>query len=169
VDTLLHTFALVLEQFPDARLIRVGGPFTEPQQRLAQELKVEGAILSLPFISRQVLASIYRRVTLLLQPSEAEGFGMPVAEAMACGCLVVASDLPALREVGGAAGVYCPVGDISSWRQAVLSLLEQSAQAGGAWLSRRREQSQAQVAQYSWSENARRTVAIYRQVLGLSD
>jgi glycosyltransferase involved in cell wall biosynthesis len=168
MDVLLRVFAGVLAKFPKARLVRVGGPFTEAQQALARELGVEGAVMELPFISRDVLASIYRRVAVLLQPSEAEGFGMPIAEAMACGCPVVASDLPALREVGGTACVYCPVGDIEAWTRAVLLLLEHNLEPEGISFQLR-EQAQAQVSRYSWSENARRTVGVYRQVLGFED
>ena len=42
-------------------------------------------IVTLPFLDRRVLAAVYRRAALVLQPSEREGFGLPVAEAMACG------------------------------------------------------------------------------------
>ena len=55
----------------------------------------------LPFVDRPVLAALYRRASLVLLPSEREGFGLPLVEAMACGISVVASDLPVLREVGG--------------------------------------------------------------------
>jgi glycosyltransferase involved in cell wall biosynthesis len=165
MDVLLRVFASVLKEFPTARLVRVGGPFTEAQIQLARELGVEESILVLPFISRDVLASIYRRVTLLLQTSEAEGFGMPLAEAMACGCPVVASDLTVLREIGGAACVYCTMGDIDHWTSDVVRLLRENAEQDGGG-EFRRQQALAQVARYSWAENARQTVKIYEAVLG---
>ena len=55
-----------------------------------------------------MLAAVYRRAALVLQPSEREGFGLPVAEAMACGTPVVASLLSALCEVGGHAADVLP-------------------------------------------------------------
>ena len=90
----------------DLRLMRVGGPFTAAQQALVRELGLGDAIVVLPMLDRATLAAVYRRSALLLMPSEREGFGLPVLEALACGTPVVASDIAALREVGGFAAVY---------------------------------------------------------------
>ena len=163
MDVLLRVFAAVREDFPEARLVRVGGPFTSAQLDLAKQLRVDDAVLVLPFLERNVLASIYRQTTLLLQPSEAEGFGMPLAEAMACGCPVIASDLEVLREIGGAACEYRPVGDIAAWRDAVVQFLHQDLDDGNSQF--RRRQAQQQAARYSWATNARKTVDVYREVL----
>jgi glycosyltransferase involved in cell wall biosynthesis len=162
IDVLLRVFAAVREDFPEARLVRVGGPFTQTQLELAKRLGADHAVIVLPFLERNILASIYRQATVLLQPSESEGFGMPLAEAMACGCPVIASDLTVLREIGGAACEYCPVGDIAAWKDTLVRYLQGSA-GGNSQL--RRQQALAQVAQYSWAENARRTVEVYREVL----
>ena len=164
IDVLLRVFASVVQQVPETRLIRVGGPFTEAQLQLARELGVEQSVLVLPFLDRKELASVYRRAALLLQTSEAEGFGMPLAEAMACGCPVVASDLPVLREIGGTACAYCPVGDIGHWTQTVLGRLRERAEQNGRLKSSRHE-ALAWVKGFSWAENARRTAEIYKDVL----
>nr|WP_239057865.1 glycosyltransferase family 1 protein [Pseudodesulfovibrio sp. JC047] len=60
-------------------------------------------VVGLGFLSDRVLAQVYRRATMLVMPSEYEGFGLPVVEAMACGCPVLASRAGALEEVGGQA------------------------------------------------------------------
>ena len=164
MDVLLRVFAAVREEFPSARLFRVGGAFTEAQLELSNSLGLEDSVVVLPFLTRSVLAAIYRQATLLLQPSEAEGFGMPIAEAMACGCPVLASDLAALREVGGAACQYGPVADVAAWKQAAVGMLREHVQPAGH--SRlRRQQALAQAARYTWAENARQTVEVYRKVL----
>jgi glycosyltransferase involved in cell wall biosynthesis len=161
MDVLLRVFASILEDIPEARLVRAGGAFTGPQLQLARELGVEKSILVLPFVSLEVLAALYRQAAVLLQTSDAEGFGMPLTEAMACGCPVVASDLEVLREVGGTACEYCPVGDIGAWKQTTVRLLREDARASEL----RRQGALTQVARYSWAEHARRTVEIYRGVL----
>jgi glycosyltransferase involved in cell wall biosynthesis len=118
---------------------------------------VESAVVELGSLSRQVLAAAYRWARLLVHTAEAEGFGLPLIEAMACGCQVIASDLPVLREVGGAAATYRAVGDIEGWRDAIVDALQERHFD--------REQAFANAARFSWSENAARTARVYQQVL----
>jgi glycosyltransferase involved in cell wall biosynthesis len=161
---LLRVFAAVREQFPDARLIRVGGAFTAAQAALADELHLLNSIVVLPHIDRDVLAAVYRRAALVLLPSEREGFGLPVVEAMACGTPVLASDLPVLREVGGDAAGYCAVGDVNSWSRTIAELLLERNEQSAKWAARR-QRSLAQATRFSWSEYAHAMTGIYDQVL----
>ena len=122
------------------------------------------SIVFLPVIDRRVLAAVYRRAALVLQPSEAEGFGLPVAEAMACGTPVVASDLPVLREVGGDAAEYCPVGAVDVWAEAVLSLLAERRDQPKAW-EMRRQRALARSRRFSWTAHVHDLIEMYRDVL----
>ena len=71
---------------PRARLVKVGGRFTPEQEALAESLGIVDAIEIMPHSpTAATLAAVYRRAALALQTSDAEGFGLPVAEAMACG------------------------------------------------------------------------------------
>jgi glycosyltransferase involved in cell wall biosynthesis len=164
IDVLLRTFAAVHRQAPTTRLVRVGGPFTESQAQLVNELGISGSVVELPFLEIEELAAVYRRAALLLQTSEAEGFGLPLIEAMSCGCPVVASDIPALREIGGPGITLCPVADVDRWTSAVLRLLREKSESPRAWLERV-DDSVAWAARFDWSETAQRTVEIYRQLL----
>jgi glycosyltransferase involved in cell wall biosynthesis len=129
-----------------------------------RDLAIEDYVQVMPFLSRDVLAAVYRRAALLLQPSEAEGFGLPIVEAMACGCPVVASELPALREVGGSSAAYCPIGDIKAWSDTVIRLMRERGEENGGW-RRRCEEAVAHASLFSWTESARRTADIYKTVL----
>jgi glycosyltransferase involved in cell wall biosynthesis len=164
IDVLLKVFASLLEEIPRARLVRVGGPFTDTQLSLIERLKLNDAIIVLPFLDRATLAAVYRRAAVLLMPSGGEGFGLPVIEAMACGTPVVASDLAALREAGGEAALYCPVADVEKWNGAVSGLLR-SRTNDGAFMAARREAGLAQAAKFSWAEYARKMVALYEEIL----
>lgn len=65
----------------------------------------------------------------LLLPSHAEGFGLPVIEALALGTPVVASDLPALREVAGAHGIFRSTDDRDGWAAAIEGLMDSAPPA----------------------------------------
>lgn len=164
IDVLLRVFASLRKEFPQVRLIRVGGKLTSEQMKLAEQLGITGAIIILPPLGRDVLAAVYRRAAIVLQPSEREGFGLPVIEALASGTPVIASDLPVLREVGGCAAVYCPVGDIQFWTNAVAELLVEKSQSSQDW-NKRRDEGIAQAAKFSWAEQASQLVGVYQEVL----
>jgi glycosyltransferase involved in cell wall biosynthesis len=131
----------------------VAGPEKEPG--LARELERRGAQLR-GYVDKSHLADLYRGAACLVLPSRYEGFGLPVLEAMACGTPVVATNDPALREIGGDAAVYA---DGAGLADAIRLALSERAERSRAGLAR--------VQLFSWEETARRAVAAYRDVLGL--
>jgi glycosyltransferase involved in cell wall biosynthesis len=163
IDVLLTVVAAVRRQRPDVRLVRVGGPFTADQRRLARELEIEDAIVVLPFLDRSTLAAVYRRCALVLLPSEREGFGLPVLEALACGTPIITSDIDALREVGGAAVGYCPPEDIEAWTAAVVRVLAERRDDPARWRARRTAGIE-RAASFSWSHYTADVVALYRRL-----
>lgn len=80
----------------------------------------------LGFKRDQELVSLYREAICLVLPSLYESFGLPVVEALACGCPVVASDLPAIREVAKDAVLYTNPRDPDEIAEKVLSLIRDS-------------------------------------------
>src|SRR2546422_11062585 len=110
------------------------------------------------------ISAVYRRAALVLQTSEAEGFGLPVIEAMACGTPVLASDIPALREVGGSSAMYCPVGEIAAWAESVVALLRERDREPESWCARRAAGiNQAQ--KFNWAEDAKKMVGVFQWLL----
>jgi glycosyltransferase involved in cell wall biosynthesis len=160
IDLLLRVFAGVLEEHPNLVLLRVGGPFTAEQSQLAADLGLSAKIVHAPRLTNEQVAAAYHNTALLLLTSDAEGFGLPVIEGMACGCVVMASDIVALREAGGAQAEYCPVGDIQTWIETVSHLLQERQNDPDRWESRRAG-ARRHASGFSWPENARRTIAVY--------
>ena len=88
-----------------------------------------------PLPDREV-ASLLRGSRALLFPSFAEGFGLPLAEALALGVPAIVSDLPALREVGGAVPDFLDPLDGAAWRNAVLDYARGDSLARRAQMAR---------------------------------
>ena len=129
----------------------VAGPVHDPA--LARELERRGADLR-GYLGKQELAELYRGAACLVLPSRFEGFGLPVLEAMASGTPVVAARDPALEEVARDAAVYADPPELAAAIQRALRERERLSAAG-------RERARA----FSWEESARRTIAVYREVL----
>lgn len=89
-----------------------------------------GRVRALGRLADADLATALGRATLLVAPSRAEGFGLPVAEAMAAGVPVVASDDPALAETAGGAARLVPVGDAAALARALAEVAGDAALRG---------------------------------------
>ncbi len=129
----------------------VVGP--EKDAALGAELRRRGADVR-GFVTAGELVRLYQGAACLVFPTRYEGFGLPVAEAMACGTPVVATPDAAVREVGGDAVAYAEPEAFGETIARVLADPEPWSRAG---LERARL--------FSWEETARRTVAVYREAL----
>ncbi len=164
IDVLLRVFAEIRKDFPEIQLVRVGGELTAEQSELAAALDVDRGLVQKPSLSAAELASLYGGDAILLQTSDAEGFGLPVIESMASGCPVIASDIQPLREAGGDAAEYCAVADVAAWSGTLTRLLRERAESPDDWRARR-ERAQRHAQRFSWRRNAEQTVEVYRKVL----
>jgi glycosyltransferase involved in cell wall biosynthesis len=117
----------------------------------------------LPMLDDRTLAAVYRRAAAVVMPSEREGFGLPLIEALACGTPVVASDLPVLREVGGASVEYRAVDDHDAWAWAVLALIRERVERPEQ-ATMRRERGLAWVQRFTWTRFADTMAAIYLEL-----
>lgn len=116
-----------------------------------------GAVRQLGRLSDGDLGVVLRRAAALVAPARAEGFGLPVAEAMAVGTPVIASDIPALAEVAGDAAVLVPPDDPAALAGAVDELLGDEAT-----LRKLADAGRIRAARYDWDAVARRAWALYR-------
>lgn len=152
-------------------LVLVGGALVVPKERInrgnpwnqdlvkTQEL-IEGdkRIIRLGFVETKDLVTLYNLATVFVMPSLYEGFGLPVLEAMSCGCPVVTSKEGSLLEVAGKAVFYVDAYDKESIANGI----------GEVFFNVRlqRELSQkglVQAKKFSWKKTAEETVKVYEK------
>lgn len=141
------------------RLHLLGHPLYPDPRPLVRELGQEDRIIFTGQIREQDKVPLYSGAAVFLFPSLYEGFGMPVLEAMACGTPVITSNLSALPEVVGDAGVLVDPYRVEAISQAMVELIEDPA--------RRQElgrQARERSRGFTWQEVAERTVQVYRRV-----
>ena len=110
----------------------------------------------LGFVPDGELAALYAAASVFAYPSEREGFGLPIAEAMAQGTAVVTSVGTSTEEVAGGAAVLVDPFDVVSIAQGIDAAFDQR--------DRLSDSSVARAGQLSWSESARRTLAVYGEL-----
>jgi glycosyltransferase involved in cell wall biosynthesis len=158
IDVLLDIFAKLRIDLPELYLVKVGGEWSAAQQQQITDLTLAESIVHLTDLQNATIAQLYQQAKIVLMTSETEGFGMPIVEALACGAIVLASDIPVLREVGGEAVVYCPMGDIETWCVQSLAAITNPDCAPSV------EQRLARAACYSWDNHARTIIAAYARL-----
>jgi glycosyltransferase involved in cell wall biosynthesis len=147
----------------DWALVVPGYP-TAFEERLREHAAARGAggrVRFLGWVDDVELDGLYRAADCFVFPSLAEGFGLPVLEAMRRGAPVASSDATSLPEVGGDAAVYFDPTDTAAMTDAILRVLRDPALAGDL-----RERGRRQAERFSWEECARRTLDCYRRALG---
>ena len=157
LPVLLDAFRSLRRDGRDLQLVVVGHQgFTQllPLGELAPHVRLTGTVPD------GELRELYAGAACFVLPSLHEGFGLPLAEAMAAGVPAVASDIPALREVGGEAVRYADPRDPDGFAEAIGAALDD------------REGSQLRVAagrgrarRFRWEDTARATLGVYRRIL----
>jgi glycosyltransferase involved in cell wall biosynthesis len=108
-------------------------------------------------VDKDELAALYRGASCLVFPSRYEGFGLPVVEAMASGTPVVASAAGAVPEVAGDAAILVEPGNAVALAGAIERALADRERLVRAGFERARR--------YTWTETARKTIEVYRELL----
>jgi glycosyltransferase involved in cell wall biosynthesis len=161
LDVLLA--ALAHPGAPDLPLLVVGAPGWGGVDPLAEAARLglpPGRVRVLGRLGDADLATVLSRATALAAPSRAEGFGLPLLEAMAAGVPAVSSDAPALVEVGGGAALVVPRDDPAALAAALADL------AGDAGLRTRLiEAGRRRAAGYTWEGAARMLWTLYEQLI----
>lgn len=162
---LVEAFGIVVERGWRGSLLLAGGPgIDEPAVDDAIEKRGLGSrVRKLGYIAPGDLPAIYHRARALASPSIWEGFGLPLLEAMACRIPIVASDIPAHREVAEEAACYVNPEDPDSIASGLERVLDDEPLR-----TRLIQDGVERVSHFTWMETARKTLALYRRTCEIS-
>lgn len=164
VHAVLDAFAGVADHHPELSLV-LHGPNGWLGAEVAEGIErrgIEGrTVVSEGSLTRSELAGLYAGARAFVFPSLYEGFGLPVLEAMSCGTPVVASNLSALPECVGDAGLLVDPLDHHALADAVGRILEDDALA-----KELSDAGRVRASAFTWAETARKTWAVYEELAG---
>ena len=160
---------LLIDAFSQARSkasfplqLKILGPpdprYPEAGQRV-KELGLEAAVSWAGYQTSIALVKAYQEADLVVLPSQYEGFGLPVVEAMACGTPMLCSDIPVLKEIGGKAAFYTPLGSIPELANGILKVLTDPP-LRCEMVARGLEQARL----FTWATAAKQTIALYNEL-----
>ena len=136
-------------------LVIVGRPWTYDQINELLTLGIKERVHLLGYVDDNILVRLYRKAVALIFPSLYEGFGIPLLEAMACGCPIVASKIPSTLEVAGDCPIYFEPTNLEEMLNAFNTTLSEGRN------SERVIKGLEKVKNYSWDKTAEKTLKVY--------
>lgn len=158
MDRFLSAFKKIPEH-SNVKLVLVGKEdfFMRRLKEYARKREIESSVLFAGEMSDADLSSMYHHAVAVVIPSLMEGFGLPALEAMANDCVVLASDIPSLREVCGDAAIYFNPNDTGRIAASMQNILGDQMES----IEERRKKGKVQAKKFSWEKMAKETKALY--------
>lgn len=135
-------------------------PWNQDLVKVQSSIESNKNIIALGFVSSENLVLLYNIATVFCMPSLYEGFGLPVLEAMRCGCPVIAAKEGSLAEIGGNAALYVNAYSVDSIAEGINMLMKNSSEQ-----ALMREKGFRQSSLFSWKKTAHETIKVYETVL----
>jgi glycosyltransferase involved in cell wall biosynthesis len=159
-DGLLRAWALARGELGDRQLAIVGAgrdqAYAASLRSLAAELGIAEEVVFVGGVPLEETVGFYQAADAFVYPSLNETFGLPILEAMACGCPVVTSDTSAMPETAGGAAVLSDPKDPAFIARAIV-------EAAGPARYRLRELGLRRAAEFTWGATAASTLDVYRE------
>ncbi len=161
VVRLIEAFERVAVQFPDVQLVVAGGKGWRDDDivRVLRRPELRSRIVSVGYVTPEQLQVLYHQALVMAYPSLYEGYGLPVAEAMACGAPVLTSRGSSLDEVGGDAVLAVDPLDVAAIADGLARLLGDAALRDDL-----RTRGMARASQSSWVQTAEATRKVLARV-----
>jgi glycosyltransferase involved in cell wall biosynthesis len=159
-EGLLQAWALARGQVGDRQLAVVGAPryekYLDSLRSLAASLGIASDVVFVGGVPLKETVRFYQAADVFVYPSLNETFGLPILEAMACGCPVVTSDISAMPETAGGAAVLSDPKDPATIARAII-------EAAGPGRDHLRELGLKRAGEFTWAATAASTLDVYRE------
>jgi glycosyltransferase involved in cell wall biosynthesis len=160
-DGLLRAWVQARRELRDHQLVVVGSArdkdYATRLRTLASELGIGDEVVFTGGVPLEETVDFYRSAEVFVYPSLNETFGLPILEAMACGCPVVTSNTSAMPETAAGAALLADPSSPASIAQAVIA-------AAGPARERLRTLGFQRAAHFNWGATAASTLDVYREV-----
>jgi glycosyltransferase involved in cell wall biosynthesis len=160
LKVLLEAVAVLRKEIPEIVLLKVGSPGMggdrKATKRLIKSLQIEDRIYFTGDVSEEMLAKYYNAADIFVFPSLYEGFGLPIIEAMACGCPVVASNTTSIPEILGDAGILIYPLNSENMAESILELLNNTEKR-----NQYIKNGLIRIFQFNWDEAAKKMLWVY--------
>ncbi|OGG26686.1 hypothetical protein A2960_00745 [Candidatus Gottesmanbacteria bacterium RIFCSPLOWO2_01_FULL_39_12b] len=166
IPGIIKSFLSATQKFENIYLVLVGNGFINNSIQLSDinnlisKLRLEEKVIKLGFIDLSDLAGIYNLAKVYLQPSFAEGFGLPILEAMACGCPVVTTNTSSLPELTGEAAIKLDPKNYQTLARSIIELIE-NASLRDQLIKKGIERAK----KFSWDKCSQETIKAYKKAL----
>lgn len=134
-------------------------PWNQAIKEVRQLLKDDLNTFVYGFVSKKDLVALYNLATVCVQPSFDEGFGLPIIEAFACGCPVIASDNPVFREIAEDAVIYFDPRNVNQLAQKIKQVYENPDLA-----NKFRDKGLAQAQKYTQKQFIKSLKNVYQKI-----
>jgi glycosyltransferase involved in cell wall biosynthesis len=160
---MVRAFLEAMRDRPEHKLVLVRrfSRIDGEMNRLLARREVRDRVVVLPFVTQELLLTLYRHARMALCASHYEGFGLPALEAMALGTVVLGSTAAAVQEVTADAALHANPRDHGDLVRKMRALDDDEALR-----ARLLEAGRARVSDFSWERCARETLAVYRACCG---
>ncbi len=163
IPMLLKVYENLSKKGIKEKMVVVAGsqPVREEITEMVKEKNMQGNVLCFSEVTINSLACLYKKAALFIFPSLYEGFGLPVLEAMACGCPVITSNVSAMPEIAGDAGVLVDPYNVDEITSAVETVLSDSVLRDSM-----RQKGLERAKQFSWEKTVKDILNIYKDIFG---
>jgi glycosyltransferase involved in cell wall biosynthesis len=159
IKNLIKSFALIKEKIEhDLVLVGAYGWKSKDLMEMINKMNLKERIKFLGFIRRKELPALYSAADIFVYPSLYEGFGLPLLEAMACGCPVITSNCASMPEVVGTAAIKINPRNIEELSFALETLISDDDKKEAL-----RVEGMKRASGFSWQQCAQKTIEVYEQ------